>query len=86
MKHLKITVTFTLAILAGCQASTDPSHPNVYGSPVGQRVAGNKEGVMISNVWNELDAFPITERFCKQYGMTAKFKSSQGYRAAYDCV
>ncbi|CDN47582.1 hypothetical protein [Neorhizobium galegae] len=85
MRH-KIALMLALVALAGCQSSTDPSNANVYGSPVGQRVVGNKEGVMISNVWNELDAFPVAERHCKQYGRSAKFKSSQGYRASFDCV
>lgn len=82
----KLILMSTLVALAGCQSSTEPSKANVYGSPVGQRVVGNKEGVMISNVWNELDAFPVAEKHCQQYGRSAKFKSSQGYRASFDCV
>ncbi len=84
--RLKLPLMLTLAALAGCQSSTEPSKANVYGSPVGQRVVGNKESVMISNVWNELDAFPIAEKHCKQFGKSAKFRSSQGYRAAFDCI
>lgn len=81
-----LPLMLTLAALAGCQSSTEPSKANVYGSPVGQRVVGNKEGVMISNVWNELDAFPIAEKHCKQYGRSAKHQSSQGHRASFSCV
>lgn len=73
-------------ILAGCSTSSDPKNANVYGSPFGQNVVGNKNGVMIGNVWNEMDAFPVAERFCGQYGKTATYKSTRGYRAAFDCV
>lgn len=86
MKHLALPLALSLVTLAGCQTSTDPNHANVYGSPVGQRAVGNREGVMISNVWNELDAFPVAEKHCQKYGRSAKFKSAQGYRAAFDCV
>lgn len=83
MKYLIVSLTLALA---GCQSSTEPSNANVYGSPVGQRVVGNKEGVMISNVWNELDAFPIAEKHCQKYGRSAKHQSTQAYRASFSCV
>lgn len=80
-----IIIVSTL-VLAGCQSSTDPQNANVYGSPFGQNVVGNKNTVMISNVWNEMDAFPIAERHCQKYGKSARFSYSQGYRAAFDCI
>ncbi len=84
--HLKLPLMLTLVALAGCQSYTEPNKANVYGSPVGQRVVGNKEGVMISNVWNELDAFPIAEKHCQKYGRSAKHQATQAYRASFSCV
>ena len=73
-------------LLAGCQASTDPNNPNIYGSPFGQGIVGNKYSVMISNVWNEMDAFQLAQRYCEKWGRSARFSYSAGYRAAFDCL
>ena len=72
--------------LAACQTSTDPAHPNIYGSLFGQGVVGNKDSVMISNVWNEMDAFQVAQRYCEQWGRNARFSYSTGYRAGFDCL
>ena len=72
--------------LAACQTSTDPAHPNIYGSPFGQGIVGNKYSVMISNVWNEMDAFQLAQRYCEQWGRNARFSYSTGYRAGFDCL
>lgn len=85
-KFSKLTLAISVLVLAGCQSSTDPQNANVYGSAFGQRVVGNKNTVMISNVWNEMDAFPIAERHCQKYGRSARLSYSQGYRAAFDCI
>lgn len=82
----KVAFAISVLVLTGCQSSTDPQKANVYGSAFGQRVVGNKNGVMISNVWNEMDAFPVAERHCQKYGRSARFSYSQGYRAAFDCI
>jgi hypothetical protein len=72
--------------LAACQTSTDPANPNIYGSLFGQGIIGNKDSVMISNVWNEMDAFNLAQRYCEQWGRNARFSYSRGYRAAFDCL
>jgi hypothetical protein len=73
------------AALCGCQ-STSLEHPNLYGSPFGQHVVGNKNSVIISNIWNEMDAFALADKWCAQYGRTARFSYGAGYRAGYDCL
>ena len=64
--------------LAACQTSTDPANPNIYGSLFGQGIVGNKDSVMISNVWNEMDAFKLAQRYCEQWGRNARFSYSTG--------
>lgn len=81
MHNAKLSLMLVFAILAGCQRDG-----NVYGSLDGQRVVGNDASVVISNVGSGSDAFPIAEEYCQQYGRKALFKSSQGYRVAFDCV
>jgi hypothetical protein len=51
----------------------------------GQRVVGNDQYVTVSNVWNEMDALPLAEAHCKQYGKSARFNRMEGPRAIYDC-
>lgn len=69
-------------LLSGCQ--TDDA--NIYHSPVGQRVVGNEAYVTISNVWNEMDALPLAERHCAQFGKSARFTRMEGPRAIFDCI
>ncbi|GGA51755.1 hypothetical protein GCM10011499_22240 [Pelagibacterium lentulum] len=83
---LRLVSISAALILTGCATSTDPENANIYGGPFGNNVTGNEHGVIIGNVWNEMDAFPVAERFCGQYGKAAKHKSTQGYRASFDCV
>ena len=53
---------------------------------VGQRVVGNESYVTVSNVWNEMDALPLADKHCAQYGKSARFTHMEGYRAIFDCV
>ncbi len=69
--------------LAGCA-----NDANIYPfDPVGQRIVGNETYVSISNVWSEMDALPLAERHCAQYGKRARFDQmvTRG-RAAFACV
>lgn len=67
--------------LSGCA-----SDANIYGGLFGQRVVGNEVYVSVSNVWNEMDALPLADGHCKQYGKVARFKHMEAHRATYDCV
>lgn len=68
--------------LAGCL--TDDA--NIYGSLNGQRVVGNETYVTISNVWNDMDALPLADKHCGQFGRAAHFSHREGYEAIFDCV
>jgi len=69
--------------LTGCMAGSDA---NIYGSPLGQRVVGNEAYVTVSNVYNEMDALPLAEKHCGQFGKAARFNHNEGRRAIFDCV
>jgi hypothetical protein len=71
-----------IAWLVAC-ARTDT---NIYGGLNGQRVVGNETYVTITNVWNEMDALPLAERHCSQYGKAVKFARMEPARAVFDCV
>lgn len=79
--------TFAIIALAlmvvGCAGNNDA---NIYGSLFGQNIVGNEAYVTVSNVWNEMDALPLAEKHCGQYGKIARFNRMQGNRAIYDCV
>jgi hypothetical protein len=82
-----IAQLLTIALcLGGCATSIAGNDANIYHSLNGQRIVGNENSVIISNVWNELDAFPLAEQHCKKYGRSARFKSITGVKAAFDCV
>lgn len=68
-------------MLSGCA-----SDANIYHSPFGQRVVGNGAYVTVSNVWNEMDALPLADKHCGEFGKVARFDHMEGYRAVYDCV
>lgn len=61
------------------------SDANIYNSLNGQRVVGNDQYVTISNVWNEMDALPLADAHCKQYGKSARFNRMESARAIFDC-
>jgi len=69
-------------VLSGCQ--TDDA--NIYGSLAGQRVVGNEAYVTVTNVWNEMDALPLAEKHCGQFGKVAKYSRREGYNSIFDCV
>lgn len=58
----------------------------IYGGAFGQDVVGNAAYVTVSNVWNEMDALPLADQHCAQYGKVARFSSKEGHRVVYDCV
>ncbi len=80
VKHVLVLVG--CSALAGC-ASSDA---NIYGSFVGQRVVGNEAYVTITNVWNEMDALPLAEKHCAQYGKVARYARKEGPKAIFDCI
>ena len=69
--------------LCGCMGGSDA---NIYHSLQGQQVVGNENSVIISNVWNEMDALPLADQHCKKYSKSARFKSFGCARAAFDCI
>jgi hypothetical protein len=71
-------------LLAGCFGAG--ADANIYGSPMGQRIVGNESYVTVSNVWNEMDALPLAEKHCGQFGKSARFARMEGARAIFDCV
>jgi hypothetical protein len=75
----------TLA-LGGCVSGIAGNDANIYNSLNGQRIVGNENSVIVSNVWNEMDAFPLAEQHCKKNGRSARFRSVDGAKAAFDCV
>jgi Fe-S cluster assembly scaffold protein SufB len=70
------------AMFAAC-ASTDA---NIYHSFVGQRVVGNEAYVTVTNVWNEMDALPLADKHCGQYGKVARYTRKEGAKAIFDCI
>ncbi len=73
-----------VVILTGCAMKEDA---HIY--PVGlfgQRVVGNNAYVTVSNVWNEMDALPLADKHCAQYGRAARFNHMERSRAIFDCV
>ena len=84
--RLQLALLASFAILGGCQTTTDLEKPNIYGGMFGQRVVGNKNGVLIHNVWNHLDAFPLAEKHCLQYGRSARASFAHGIQMGFDCV
>jgi len=78
----RVLVLVGFSALAGC-ASTDA---NIYGGLVGQRVVGNEAYVTITNVWNEMDALPLAQNHCAQYGKVARYTRKEDSKAIFDCV
>jgi len=79
-------VTIALAVsLAACNSRYAGNDANIYNSPNGQKVVGNDQYVTVSNVWNEMDALPLAETHCLQYGKSARFNHMEALRAIYDC-
>lgn len=68
--------------LGGCATSAN----NIYGGAFGQDVVGNEVSVIVSNVWNEMDALALADRHCKQYGKAARLSRFSDYKASFDCV
>jgi hypothetical protein len=52
----------------------------------GQKVVGNDQYVTVSNVWNEMDALPLADAHCKQYGKSARFNHTEPFRAIFGSV
>ena len=74
---LSCAASATAQVLSG-QVNIDGGFP--------QNVVGNKHGVIISNVRNEVHALAVAERFCQQYRRSARFAYMKGYRIGYDCI
>ncbi len=78
----QVTVVFLASVILSACASDAHIYPGLFG----QRVVGNENYVTVSNVWNEMDALPLADRHCAQYGKSARFTHMEGNRAIYDCV
>ena len=84
---LTMTVVVTSAsILSGCVGSLAGNDAKIYPGLFGQNVVGNETYVTVSNVYNEMDALPLAEKHCAQYGKVARFKQMERIRAIFDCV
>jgi hypothetical protein len=81
-----LTIIAVAGILNGCSSPYAGNDANVYNSLNGQRVVGNDQYVTVSNVWNEMDALPLAETHCKQFGKSARFNKLEPYRAIFDCI
>lgn len=73
-------------LLGGCVTDYGGNDAHLYPGLFGQKISGNEAYVTISNVWNEMDALPLADRHCSQYGKVAKFSRMEPYRAIFDCV
>lgn len=79
---MRILMLAIAAALTGCA-----SDANIYPLGLfGQDVVGNATYVSVSNVWNEMDALPLADRHCAQYGKAARFNHMERFRATFDCV
>jgi len=83
---LRHAATLSLLVFGILASGGCASNANIYHGLVGQRVVGNDSYVTVSNVWNEMDALPLADQHCAQYGKSARFTHMEGYRAIYDCV
>jgi hypothetical protein len=72
--------------LSGCASSLADNDANIYHSLNGQRILGNENSVIVSNMWNEMDALPLADQHCKKYGKSARSRSVTGIKAAFDCI
>jgi hypothetical protein len=72
--------------LSGCASGSAGNDANIYNSLNGQRIVGNENSVIVSNVWNEMDALPLADQYCNKYGRSARFRSISGVKAAFDCI
>ncbi len=75
-------VVIAALLLSGCAAS----EKNIYGGAVGQGVTGNAVSVIVSNVWNEMDALPLADKHCQQYGKAARLNNFRNNKASFDCI
>jgi hypothetical protein len=51
-----------------------------------QKVVGNEVSVQVTNVQSQVDAFPIAEKHCRQYGRAARYATMSSHNATFDCV
>ncbi len=77
----RFVVITRAAGVAGCS-----SDARLYPGFFGQNVVGNETYVTVSNVWNEMDALPLAEKHCAQFGKAARFNHMEGQRAIFDCL
>jgi hypothetical protein len=75
-------VVIAALLLSGCATS----EKNIYGGAFGQGVTGNAVSVIVSNVWNEMDALPLADKHCLQYGKAARLNRFQDNKASFDCI
>ncbi len=73
-------------ILCACTSRYAGNDANIYNSLNGQKVVGNDQYVTVSNVWNEMDALPLAQAHCKQFGKSARFNRMETMRAVFDCT
>jgi len=83
-RAMRFAVLALLPMLGGCLGAGNDA--DIYGSFFGQRIVGDENSVIVSNVWNERDAFPLADTHCHRYGRSARFKSFQWPEATFDCV
>jgi hypothetical protein len=73
-------------LLRSCASRYAGNDANIYNSLNGQKIVGNEQYVTVSNVWNEMDALPLAEAHCKQFGKSARFNRMEPMRAVFDCT
>jgi len=75
---VKIIFVATLLSISLCSCAV---HRNL----VGLTVAGNDQQVTVSHVRNEFDGQRLADKYCKQFGKSARFNRMEGTRAIYNC-
>ena len=75
--QFRVALLLALVLLAGCSGREDARV---------KRVIGNGAYVSVWDISDEMDATPLAERHCRQYGKSARLREMIGDRAIYECV
>ena len=75
-KDLRIALLLALVLLAGCSGRETTQ----------KRVVGNGAYVSVWDISDEMDAMPLADRHCRQYGKSGRLRQVIGDRAIYECV
>ena len=74
--RFRVTLLLALVLLTGCSGRETTQ----------KRVIGNGAYVSVWDISDEIDAMPLADRHCRQYGKSARLREMIGDRAIYECV